>query len=577
MIPDTEYHELPIDICPLDLPVLRRTLYQWPLPPQTRISPSESNPSTWQEHVQALPPWKKALMRHVSIKEPLDVHLLTDSTLYIVTDGGAMQREKGSFGWVIATDDTIIVEGHGPVWGSPVDSFRAEAVSLLSVTAFLHEYTSFYDVHTTCSFVSFTDNLGLIRRLELLLRSDITSPRWTTATDFDVLQELVLLRQQYPFIPVPTHVKGHQDRNADPTTLPWPAQLNVAADHLATYALHRDWTVPKYPTLPSCKAYLLKNKTIITSAEKQTLSLEIPTSEFFEYLRGRLPDDIDDFSWPTYRSMRRRQTYEGKIFTTKLLTGWLPTGRRMHLVNERTDADCPHCHQCETTDHWLTCQYQKSWHKHFYLALERHLTTTRTPPDLQKTILQECDLSQLSSPLPSQFRGLIPNRWILASSPTQIQQQSWAIALNNFLIHELHAAWKTRNQLLHQTDEGDATLRITTANRIRYIYSHLESLPSTLRELITSKTCETRINESTQHMTTWFHWIKPLLSPLLPSLDSNSTTQTADDSSSVASTLENIEDLMSSLVISPTINMTSIEHDLTQLMDQLHIAPSLPY
>ena len=57
--------------------------------------------------------------------------MLVNNQIYIVSDGG--HHHSGTYAWVLATSDTIIVQGHGVITGSlaNMSSFRAEATGIL--------------------------------------------------------------------------------------------------------------------------------------------------------------------------------------------------------------------------------------------------------------------------------------------------------------------------------------------------------------------------------------------------------------------------------------------------------------
>jgi hypothetical protein len=58
--------------------------------------------------------------------------LRTTAHLWLASDGGAADC-KGSFGSVLATDDTILMDCGGLVEGADPKSFRAEGYGLLAI------------------------------------------------------------------------------------------------------------------------------------------------------------------------------------------------------------------------------------------------------------------------------------------------------------------------------------------------------------------------------------------------------------------------------------------------------------
>jgi hypothetical protein len=58
--------------------------------------------------------------------------LRQDDTLFLASDGGARDK-KASFGAVMATEDTILVECGGRAEGADPGSFRAEGYGILAI------------------------------------------------------------------------------------------------------------------------------------------------------------------------------------------------------------------------------------------------------------------------------------------------------------------------------------------------------------------------------------------------------------------------------------------------------------
>jgi hypothetical protein len=78
----------------------------------TSVEHTRDNPSTWQEFVQSLPEWEQELLRESKEVGDNDTSLIEEinrrtGQLYLVTDGGAAGI-YGSYGWVVATKDTVL-------------------------------------------------------------------------------------------------------------------------------------------------------------------------------------------------------------------------------------------------------------------------------------------------------------------------------------------------------------------------------------------------------------------------------------------------------------------------------------
>ena len=113
---------------------------------------------------------------------------LLDTNTYIVSDGGHIDP-YGSFGWVIATDSTILIENSGAARGTPMSSYRAEAYGKLSWILFLKHFTPLLHIRTQCTFHSFLDNLEIVRATQL--DSNIQFASSALIPDYDILNAII--------------------------------------------------------------------------------------------------------------------------------------------------------------------------------------------------------------------------------------------------------------------------------------------------------------------------------------------------------------------------------------------------
>jgi hypothetical protein len=90
-------------------------------------------PVTWDSFLALLPLWERSLLTEVVILDlpALLAALATNAPIFLASDGGAIPL-KGSFGAVLATADTILVECGGRAYGQDPRSFRSEAYGMLS-------------------------------------------------------------------------------------------------------------------------------------------------------------------------------------------------------------------------------------------------------------------------------------------------------------------------------------------------------------------------------------------------------------------------------------------------------------
>jgi hypothetical protein len=116
---------LPSDVVPVDV-TIERDRYCTPtiIPSIVPSAPAPTPPTTWTAFLASLPLWERSLFPDVTVLDlPTLLSAVADNVdLYLASDGGAIPL-KGSFGAVLATDDTIIVEGRGRAYGQDPRSF----------------------------------------------------------------------------------------------------------------------------------------------------------------------------------------------------------------------------------------------------------------------------------------------------------------------------------------------------------------------------------------------------------------------------------------------------------------------
>ena len=128
----------------------------------------------------------------------------------------------GSYGSIIATDDSILTETRGQAYGHTPRSFRAEGYGLLANLRLIYHLLLFFELPLTLPPLTIvSDNEGLLQRISLALGAKYLKPRKFLSSEIDLEMQIVdtlnLLDTEVSF----SHVKGHQDDSIDPTDLPW--------------------------------------------------------------------------------------------------------------------------------------------------------------------------------------------------------------------------------------------------------------------------------------------------------------------------------------------------------------------
>jgi hypothetical protein len=108
----------------------------------------------------------------------------------------------------------------------------------------------------------------------------VASAHHRLKSDDDVIRAIEDLESRIPMAITYYWVEGQQDKAKAVGELPWPAQLNVRADELATEAINKQTHTRQAPKpIPPVQAlvYLIQGKTTFTSHEVRALQSSIPT------------------------------------------------------------------------------------------------------------------------------------------------------------------------------------------------------------------------------------------------------------------------------------------------------------
>jgi hypothetical protein len=111
----------------------------------------------------------------------------------------------------------------------------------------------------------YCDNLGFIKKVSYFFKYRLAKVKCVLYSEYDVVNQIFRLLQEYTATPEINHVKGHQDNKIPYVSLSLPAQLNVDADSLATKELgDRPDLIYHVPLFPDSKVQLLLSGTSVT-------------------------------------------------------------------------------------------------------------------------------------------------------------------------------------------------------------------------------------------------------------------------------------------------------------------------
>jgi hypothetical protein len=171
-------------------------------------------------YVAALPDSDRLLLEHVSFyMGPLEIlqrcqDLSASSTEieFVTVSDGSSANGSMLFGWkCVLSDGTPIAKACGPAYSSKATSYRSEGYGVASATKFFAHLFRFCDVVPCWAFHFVSDNLGLIRPLNQLVRYPEHFPNMMLQPDWDLLREIQMAIRDLGRPCTFSHVKGHQD------------------------------------------------------------------------------------------------------------------------------------------------------------------------------------------------------------------------------------------------------------------------------------------------------------------------------------------------------------------------------
>jgi hypothetical protein len=209
--------------------------------------------STFAEYIASRPLWDKRFLPAINLVDPdgLLVHLLSDDVLFLVSDGGA-DANLGSFGALVALDESTFATVSGMTEGVLPGSYWAESYGCLAILRFLYNFMVYHKVTSPKTLNKFyCNNLSLITRLKQAVGSLPHFPRNYLHSDMDLEMQIVDTLRLMELSLSCTHVLGHQDETDNDQPLTREAALNVAFDHLATAELQTAAPSPLVTSFPT--------------------------------------------------------------------------------------------------------------------------------------------------------------------------------------------------------------------------------------------------------------------------------------------------------------------------------------
>jgi hypothetical protein len=526
------------------------------------------NPSTFYAHLDQLEPWEASLFPHVQALCPpthLRDFLLSSTTdpLFIVHDGGA--TDTGAFGWTVASPDRIFWEGSGATAGRNPGSFRAESYSMLAALRFLIQYMIYYNftpAKPDLENFQYTDSKSLLGRISTSLARFYPSPGACLASDFDLEIAIRNSIQQLDLTITRKHVKGHQDdEESKLEVLPWPAQLNVVCDHLASHQLRISELDPTVLHNPYCHAYLTIRGESVSGQLRKALFDAAGRPRLRTYLLAKqhwTDATFQQVNWGATLSAICGLSLPEHQFVIKLAFRQLPIGTRLRQRAAHIPSTCPSCnHPLEDDWHWITCPGRTQWRQDQSKLLASRLSSLKTNPALKMILMRAFKSILHSGTFALDDATLTPNEAALVDSQTSIGWPqllngrfsvewsrlqeihideekldgrfysgcTWTSKVTQHIWRSLHDLWKVRNTALHGDtfSESEATRRLRIEPLVRHLYARIYELPFSDRDML-RKPLDERLAQPLSIIETWLSIVQPAFE----------AARTSDDDSSQA-------------------------------------------
>ncbi len=173
-------------------------------------------PVTFQDYVDLLPNYDAMLIQRVDFLR-IDIYqtyesLFSSSSLLLVSNSCANDN-RGSTGWIVSNNTgQRLLRGSGSVPGLDPQSYRAEGYAMVSgLTVLKHICLFCGHINTLPLRKLYCHNLGLIKKASNFFMYRLEKVKCVLHSEYDVVNQIFRLLQEYTATPEINHVKGHQD------------------------------------------------------------------------------------------------------------------------------------------------------------------------------------------------------------------------------------------------------------------------------------------------------------------------------------------------------------------------------
>jgi hypothetical protein len=477
---------------------------------------------------------------------------LASGTLLACSDGSYSPiTRKGSHGWVLATTESQLWKGAGPVDGHPelISPYRAELSGLVALLHVLNSVSTYFDV-TSGEAIIYCDCLSAIRHLKPRMFGGLKDH---LVPDYDLLNEgrnLLAKLSNCCNIKL-TWVKGHYQENKKTIE----HKLNDTVHDLAYQYLKNtpglNSSRKQVIDPPSYEISVLFDGSTLTSKLQQFISSQLYSKSLQDTICKNENWTCETFQlvdWNAYQKAFTSASRSHRISLCKISHRLVNTNSQNKKYYNKPDI-CPCCNLLpETFAHVLNCSSDETsiQRKAQQQLLKTKLLALQTPSPIVNAILQglqQWERQQLDITLKlraptygsvqplsvaitqafteqstkisweSFLRGRISKKWgkayAQATNSRGLPFTTWTSSVVTILLSYSSAAWDTRNSILHgKTFEEQRAKEISLlATKISNAYAKYSEnpfiVPSHLRSLFTSRTLIQRLSQDIDSLQCW--------------------------------------------------------------------------
>ena len=290
-----------------------------------------------------------------------------------VSDGSyESEQDLCTAAWILEFGIEFSLKGGGAVPGPEgcSNAYRGELGGLLGQLLIIYTLEQVCPPQNPYTVPIACDGESALFRAILATREDFTS----THLSFDLISQIMVLRENIRGVLEPIHVKGHQDE--EKACLSEVEILNVRMDQLAKEILAA--VVASGDNIPDALPIVNPGLTQvdyqdipICSTLAKSLRRLISEDRAIEWWRhkGRFREGVDykDVDWKVLGMTTLELSFAMRRFVSKWTCHHIGVGRMMEFRKSRTCNECPRCGATEeTTLHVLRCRSKgarKQWKK----------------------------------------------------------------------------------------------------------------------------------------------------------------------------------------------------------------------